>query len=46
MDVQEGWQKDVDWMHPVQESDQLLDLVNTVMNLWFHKRQGISWLAE
>jgi hypothetical protein len=36
-----GWEG-VNWIHLVQERDQWQVLVNTVMNLRFHKRRGIS----
>jgi ribosome biogenesis protein Nip4 len=40
MDLREIGFGDVDWMHLAQDSDRAL--VNTVMNLRFHKMQGIS----
>jgi hypothetical protein len=42
LDLREiGWEG-VDWMHLAQDKDQWRVLVNTVMNLRFHKRQEIS----
>jgi hypothetical protein len=42
MDVKEIGLEDVDRIKLVQDSDQWRDLVNTVMNLQFHKRWAIS----
>jgi hypothetical protein len=42
MGVREIRWEDVDWIHLAQDRDQWQDLLNTVMNLQFHKRQGIS----
>jgi hypothetical protein len=36
-----GWEV-VDWIYLAQDRDQWRAPVNTVMSLWFHKRQGIS----
>jgi hypothetical protein len=36
-----GWDG-MNWMHLSQDRDQWWALVNTVMKLEFHKRQGIS----
>jgi hypothetical protein len=36
-----GWE-DVDCIYLAQDGDQWWTLVNTVMNLGFHKRRGIS----
>jgi hypothetical protein len=36
----------VEWIHLSQDWDQWQSLVNLVMNIWFHKRQGIYGLAE
>jgi hypothetical protein len=36
----------VNWIHLAQDTDRWRDFVNTAMNLWFHKRWEISWLAE
>jgi hypothetical protein len=41
MDLREMEWKGVDWMHLAQDRDQWRALVNTVMNLGFHKRRGI-----
>jgi len=46
MDLQEIGQKNVDWIHLAEEKDQWQALVNMVINLWVHRRWGISWLAE
>jgi hypothetical protein len=35
-----------DWIKLAQDRDQWWALENTVMNFRFHKRRGISWLAE
>jgi len=46
MDLQEiGWEN-VDWILPVQDSNQRQYLENMVMNLWVKKMWEISWLAE
>jgi hypothetical protein len=39
MDLREVGCEDVDWLHLDQDRDQWWALVNTVMNLCFHKRQ-------
>jgi hypothetical protein len=42
MDLREiGWEG-VEWMHLAQDRDQWQALVNVVMNLCVHKKQGIS----
>jgi hypothetical protein len=41
MDLREIGLKGVDWMHMVQDKDQWQALVNTVMNLGFHKMREI-----
>jgi hypothetical protein len=35
-----------DFIHLASDRDQWWGVVNTVMDLWVCKRQGISWLAE
>jgi hypothetical protein len=42
MELREIRREDVDCICLVQERDQCWDLVHTVMNVWFHKRQAIS----
>jgi hypothetical protein len=42
MDLKEIGLKGVDWIHLTQDRDLLLALMNTVKNLQFHKRWGIS----
>jgi hypothetical protein len=40
-----GWEG-VDWIHLAQDRDRWRAVVNTVMNIWVHKKRGISWLSE
>jgi hypothetical protein len=42
MDLREIGFGDVDWIHWAQDGDRWRALVNTVMNLRFHKMRGIS----
>jgi len=42
MDLQEIGQKNVDWIHLAEDKDQWQALVNMVINLWVHRRWGIS----
>jgi hypothetical protein len=42
IDIREIKLEDVDWIHLAQDRDMWRALVNTVMNLTFHKRKGIS----
>jgi hypothetical protein len=41
-DLRETGFGDVDWIHWAQDRERLRALVNTVMNLGFHKMSGIS----
>jgi hypothetical protein len=43
--METGWEV-VDWMHLVQDRDQLRVLLNMVRTFGFHKRWGISWLVK
>jgi hypothetical protein len=36
----------MDWIHLAHDTDQCKVLVNTVMNLRFHKMLGYSWVVE
>jgi hypothetical protein len=36
----------MDWIDLAQHRDKLQALVNTEMNIWFHKMWGVSLLAE
>ena len=40
-----GWGS-MDWIELAQDRDRWRTLVHAVMNIGFHKVQGISWLAE
>jgi hypothetical protein len=42
LDLREVRWEDVDWMHLTQDRNQWRAVVNTIMNLRFHKRWGIS----
>jgi hypothetical protein len=42
VDFKEIGFENVHWIHKAQKRDQWQVLVNMVMNLWIHKRQGIS----
>jgi hypothetical protein len=46
VDLKELTSEDVDWFHVAQDRVQWCVFVNSVMNFVFHKRQGISELAE
>jgi hypothetical protein len=46
MDLREVWWEDVDWMYVVQDRDQWRALMNTVINIRFHKRQEIRLIDE
>jgi hypothetical protein len=46
MDLKELLWKGVDWIHLAQDRDQWRALVNTVMNLRYHKVQGILVRAQ
>jgi hypothetical protein len=46
MDFREIGLEGANWMHLAKDRDQWRGVVNTVMELRFHKRQGISLLAE
>ena len=35
----------MDWINQAHECDNWQAIVNIVMNLWFPRREGISWLA-
>jgi hypothetical protein len=42
MDIKETGYKRAEWTHLAQDRDQYLAFVNTVMNIRFRKRHGIS----
>jgi hypothetical protein len=42
MDLRQITWDRMDWIHVAQDRDQWRAVVNTVMNLKLHKRQGIS----
>jgi hypothetical protein len=46
MDLREIRWEGVDWLHLAQDTDQCRALVNTVMDLGFYKRRGISRLDK
>jgi hypothetical protein len=45
MDLREIGTEVLAWINLAQDRDRLRALVNTVMNLRFHTRQVISWIA-
>jgi hypothetical protein len=36
----------MDWIDMAQDRDRCWAVVNAVMNFWFRKMRGISWLAD
>jgi hypothetical protein len=46
MDLREIEWEDMGWMNLDEDRDQWQALLDTVINLRLHKRQGSSWLAE
>jgi hypothetical protein len=42
MDLRKICLESVDWMYVAKDTDSWHALMNTVMNVWFHKKQEIS----